>query len=211
MTRTLRSTLDDALDGRQLLSHPFYQRWEAGELSRDELTRYAEQYRHFEEMMPRFLGDLADALPSGDARTLVEANLRDEVATPSHLELFDRFAAHFDAQPAPASPAMSELLHAYDDVLAAGPVVALGGLLAYESQGAAVAESKGAGLARHYDASPAALEFWTQHGSLEHDHAAWTLAALEELAPSPSDVRDGARTVADAWWNFLDERERLAA
>ncbi len=29
-----------------MLRHPFYQRWSAGELSREELARYSGQYRH---------------------------------------------------------------------------------------------------------------------------------------------------------------------
>jgi pyrroloquinoline-quinone synthase len=210
MTTDLQQSFFAALRDRQLLDHPFYRRWEAGELTRDELTRYAEQYRHFEAMLPQFLVRLRDELEPGEARDLVEANLRDEVSPPSHLELFQLFADAFDATEAPPSPAMRELIQTYDGVARRGTVAALAGLLAYESQGASVADSKGAGLAKHYEAPLEALLFWDEHGSIEGNHAEWTFDALTSLSPDLDEVCSAARLVGDAWWAFLDERELLA-
>ncbi|MGC2485729.1 MAG: iron-containing redox enzyme family protein [Acidimicrobiales bacterium] len=211
MTTALQQSMFDVLSDRQLLDHPFYRRWEAGELSREDLTSYAEQYRHFEAMMPQFLRHLSDELEPGAARDLVLANLNDEVAAPSHLELFDAFGAFVGAVDVPASPAMSELLAAYDEVARQGVVASLAGLLAYESQGAAVADSKGAGLAAHYDAPEEALVFWREHSSIEGEHAEWTFDALDSLNPDLDDVHAATRLVGEAWWAFLDERESLAA
>src|ERR1700722_16656982 len=106
MTTALQQSMFEVLSDRQLLDHPFYRRWEAGELSRDELTLYAEQYRFFEAMLPEFLETLSDQLPEGVARNCVVANLADETGSPSHLELFDRFAAHYGATQPSISPAM---------------------------------------------------------------------------------------------------------
>jgi pyrroloquinoline-quinone synthase len=210
MNTDLQHNFFDALNDRQLLDHPFYQRWEMGTLTRDDLARYAEQYRHFETMMPGFLVQLRDSLEPGEAHDLVDANLKDEVSPPSHLELFEQFATSFGASDAPPSPAMGALLDAYVDVASQGPVSALAGLLAYESQGAAVAHSKGLGLAKHYNAPTEALTFWDEHGSIEGDHAEWTFDALASLDPDLDHVRSAARRVGDAWWAFLDERELQA-
>ena len=209
MNADLQNRFDDALAERQLLAHPFYRRWEAGTLAPSELTQYAEQYRFFEAMLPSFLQGILDQLPDGAARDLVEANLIDEVSPPSHVELFALFARHYGAKDVEVSPAMARLLDAYDQVLAQGPTHALAGLLAYESQGAAVADTKGEGLAAHYGATEEALVFWHEHGSIEGDHAAWTFDALASRTPNLEDVAAGARTVGDAWWAFLDERESL--
>jgi pyrroloquinoline-quinone synthase len=209
MSTQLQDRFADALSERQLLNHPFYRRWEEGGLSRAELTHYAEQYRFFEAMMPDFLNQLLDQLEDGDAREFVRANLNDEIFPPSHLELFDRFARHYDARDVEVSPAMARLLDAYAAVLELGPTFALAGLLAYESQGASVADTKGVGLATHYGANEEALEFWREHGSIEGDHASWTMDALASLEPDADDVAQGARLVGDAWWSFLDERESL--
>jgi pyrroloquinoline-quinone synthase len=211
MTSTLQHSMFEVLSDRQLLDHPFYRRWEAGELSRDELTSYAQQYRHFEAMMPEFLARLSEALEPGAARDLVLANLNDEVSSPSHLELFDDFGAFVGATRVPASPAMSDLLDAYEEVARRGVISSLAGLLAYESQGAAVADSKGTGLAQHYGAPEEALAFWREHSSIEGEHAEWTFDALASLSPDPQDVCAAARLVGEAWWAFLDERESLAA
>ena len=135
------------LADRQLLTHAFYQRWSAGELAAEELTSYAEQYRHFERALPGFLSaTLAQPLPER-ARTLLAANLADETGTATgtpHLALFDRFADAVGADEVPATAATEKLVQAYEK--ATSPLDALGVLVAYESQAAAVAASKAAGL-----------------------------------------------------------------
>ncbi len=161
-------------------------------------------------MLPSFLAELAALLPEGFVRDCVLKNLADEVATPTHLELFERFARFYGAGDAPASPAMRRLVESYTEVLADGAAAALAGLWAYESQGARIADTKGDGLVHFYGAQSDATDFWSVHGSLEGDHAAWTLEALESLDPGV-DVASAARRIADAWWAFLDERESVAA
>ena len=58
----LSGALSRALEGRDLLTHPFYRRWEAGLLSQDELAEYAVQYRAFEASLPVVLSDVVDRL-----------------------------------------------------------------------------------------------------------------------------------------------------
>lgn len=203
--------LDAALKDHRLLDHLFYRRWEAGEVSRDELKRYAEQYRFFEAMFPEFLEALATQLPDGPARQAVLDNLRDETSAPSHLDLFDTFARSFDAEDAPISPAMSNLVESYARLLELGTNASLAGLWAYETQGAEIAQSKAEGLVTHYGASETAVEFWTVHGLIEGDHAQWTLEALSLLGVDLTEAEVAARMIGDAWWSFLDERELLAA
>jgi pyrroloquinoline-quinone synthase len=211
MTTDLEIVLDATLSDRQLLDHPFYRRWQAGELSRDELTEYAEQYRFFETMFPGFLEKLSARLPDGPARRAVLDNLDDEVSPPNHLALFEQFANSFDASDAAISPATSHLVESYAALLGRGPEAALAGLWAYEGQGAQIAQSKAEGLITHYGAQSDALAFWTAHGSIEDDHAKWTLEALSLLEPDLGEVAFGAGLIAEAWWLFLNERELLAA
>jgi len=203
LNETLRTTLED----RQLLNHPFYRRWECGQLSREELTSYAEQYRYFETMLPEFLQALSEQLPHGAARDAVLDNLHDETFPPSHLDLFDRFASFYGAGDVGASPAMEKLVDTYRHVLETSPVAALAGLWAYESQGAQIASSKAEGLRSHYGADSEAAAFWDAHWVVESDHAAWTLGALTMLARDDHEVSSAARLVGEAWWSFLDERE----
>ena len=209
MTTEITNIVDDALVGRRLLEHPFYRRWEEGLLGHGELRDYADQYRYFEASLPTTLTDIEASLPDGPARDAVEANRADEVAVPSHLDLFEQFAAHYGAEGAPASPAMSQLLGAYRECVARSSTAALAGLLAYEIQGAEIATSKAVGLVEHYGASRPATEFWRLHGEVEGDHAQWLIDAME--IDDVDEAIYGSRLVADAWWAFLDEREAVAA
>jgi hypothetical protein len=77
--------------------------------------------------------------------------------------------------------------------------------------GAAIADSKGEGLRRHYGADETATKFWDVHGTLEADHATWTMDGLASLNGDAQVISLGARRIADSWWNFLTEREELAA
>jgi pyrroloquinoline quinone (PQQ) biosynthesis protein C len=95
--------------------------------------------------------------------------------------------------------------------LSESPAAALAGLWAYESQGAGIADSKAEGLVAHYDASDDAVAFWLAHGTIEEDHAKWTLEALETLGPDAIVAGRATRRVGDAWWEFLDERELVAS
>jgi pyrroloquinoline quinone (PQQ) biosynthesis protein C len=210
MQTKVGSTVHAALEGRRLLTHPFYRRWENGGLAPDELARYAEQYRFFESYLPEFLTQLAARLDDGPTRDAVLSNLNDEVAEPSHLSLFDLFAQAYGARDAAISPAMEALLLSYQTALVEGDAVAVAGLLAYEVQGAAIAESKRDGLVRHYGGTSPAIDFWTVHGSMEENHANWTMEGLEALSPSNEAVVRGTKLVAGAWWDFLSEREALA-
>lgn len=205
---TLEGAIDAGIAGYRLLDHPFYRRWEAGTLARQELAAYAAQYRHVEARLPGFLADLADSLPPGAARDLVQRNLADELGDPvAHLELFDRFAGAVRAGAEPPSPATEELCRTYAEVLERGPVAALAGLLAYEQQAPEVATTKAAGLRCHYGVGAAGTLFWDHHGVVDTDHSAWTAGALRSLGADPEVVRSSGRAVARAWWRFLDERE----
>ncbi len=108
----IHHALAGALAGRHLLTHPFYRRWEAGTLGQGELAAYAGQYRHIERALPVTLARIADALPEGPARTLVEANLADELGVPApHAALFESFAQRRrgggGGRPEPQRPARS--------------------------------------------------------------------------------------------------------
>ena len=211
----LSAAMDGALVGRELLEHPFYLRWQAGELSADELARYAVNYRVFEAALPIVLTAVVERLRDEgevEAAATVGQNLHDELSRPEpHLDLFDRFAAALGAPSTPEpGPAAQALVATYADLVSEGPVAAVAGLAAYETQAGAIASSKGDGLRRWYGMDAAGTAFWDVHAGLEIDHGDWSLDALALLGSDPADVADAARRAADAWWAFLDEREAEA-
>jgi pyrroloquinoline-quinone synthase len=213
MTRdTLHATVARALEGRRLLEHPFYQRWEAGELSGAELAAYAEQYRVIEAALPHALEAIAAGLAEGEARDNVCANLHDERSVPmAHLELFETFAAAVGAKPGvAATEATAALVDLQLGQASTNSTRGLAVIAAYEAQAAAIASSKAEGLRSHYELDGSATTFWDVHATMEEAHAAWSLDALAALGASEDDVFTAAREGADAWWAFLDERESSA-
>jgi pyrroloquinoline-quinone synthase len=211
----LAGAVTRAVEGRALLAHPFYRRWEAGRLEPGELAEYAVHYRAFEAALPLLLEKLARALEAEgrhDAAASVGRNLADELGRPApHLELFDRFAAAMGAHTAcPPGPAAAALVATYEELVDEGPEAALAGLAAYETQAATIAASKADGLRRFYGVDSAACEFWDVHATMDADHGEWTVDALARCGADPARVFGAARRAADAWWSLLDEREAAA-
>ena len=196
---------------RRLLDHPFYRRWERGELEASELAAYAAQYRHLEAALPELLSGIAGAMEAGRGRDAVLRTLADEAGPPSHLELFDGFAAAVDAPSDPPAPATAALLDLQRRRVAQGPATGLATLLAYEVQVPEVASSKAEGLRAHHGLDAGDTLFWDLHAGLDVEHAAWSLDALAGLAGEPGAVVEAAREAADGWWAFLDERMAVAS
>jgi pyrroloquinoline-quinone synthase len=204
--------LAEAIVGRRLLTHPFYRRWEAGTLTEGELAAYAEQYRRIERELPVTLAAIVEALPTGRARDLVEANLADELGTPEpHTQLFESFARAAGAtSDAPATPSTAALLAVVRTTAANDPVAALAMIAAYEVQAADIAASKGDGLRRHYGFDEEGTAFWDVHATQEVAHAGWSMEALTALEADLDVVQAAATVSADSWWLFLSERDELA-
>ena len=205
-----------SLDGRALLTHPFYRRWEAGELTVGELREYAVHYRAFEAALPAVLTAVVDRLHAEgetEAAAMVEDNLADELGRPEpHLALFDRFAGSLGgtATATAPGPAAEALVDTYFELVADGPVAALAGLAAYETQASAIASSKADGLRRWYGVDAGGTEFWDVHADMDADHGEWAVAALDLLGADPVEVGAAARRGAEAWWALLDERQAEA-
>ena len=87
--------LDTCIAKYDLLCHPFYKAWSAGELTRDNLREYAQDYYHHVEAFPSYLAALAIRLEEGETRRAVLANMADEkggARRASHAELWLDFA-----------------------------------------------------------------------------------------------------------------------
>src|SRR2546421_5128600 len=150
--------IDQARRRWDVLKHPFYERWECGELTRDELAFYAGEYRHAVVA----LADTAGA--TGDAAHAAEEN--------DHIALWDDFAAALDApldrEPRSETAGCAEAWRRLD-ALEARAV-----LYAVESGQPDISRTKLAGLVAHYgfeDGSPGS-EYFSLHAERDHEHAA---------------------------------------
>jgi pyrroloquinoline-quinone synthase len=201
----LWSRLDDVQARWNVLEHPFYERWSAGELSRDDLVRYAGQYRHAVVA----LAEAADrAAHAGEAFELA-AHAGEEAA---HVVLWDAFAdAAGTVGPQPAEPETTVCAEAWAgdgrDLL--GHLVAL---YAIESAQPAISRVKADGLRAHYGfAAGPATGYFDLHAERDREHA----AEGRELITARLDGADQDALVAEAErvlkanWGLLDGVERL--
>ncbi|HEX6394773.1 MAG TPA: iron-containing redox enzyme family protein [Acidimicrobiales bacterium] len=200
--------VDRSVEGLRLLDHPYYRQWQEGLLTRGELAEYAEQYRHFERVLPEALEAVASRLPAGPAHDLVAGNVEDERSRPEpHVDLFEAFATAVGSEEDKvATVATQKLVDLYREAAEAGPIEALAVIAAYETQAGDIAATKAASLDQHYGLSAQEARFWAVHSEMEAAHAAWTTEALDRLGAEPLTVSEWSSRSARAWWSFLDER-----
>ena len=193
--------LDAARRRWNVLEHPFYRRWECGELSREELTAYAGEYRHA-------VVALADA--AGQATPVAGAEHAEEEC--AHVDLWDDFARAVDAEARPARlEGTRTCVNAWTS--AADPLEALGILYAIEAGQPAVSRTKLDGLVVHYgfETDSPAASYFTLHAERDHQHAADSRVLLERHAGSEDADRvvEAAERALSGNWALLDSVEAL--
>jgi pyrroloquinoline quinone (PQQ) biosynthesis protein C len=104
----------------------------------------------------------------------------------------------------------SQLLGTYEQLLGQGPLAALAGFVAYESQSSDIAARKAEGLRRHHGLDDHDVSFWEHHAAVDARHGTWGQGAMEEYTQDLLSLVPFVRQAADAWWGFLDEREAIA-
>jgi pyrroloquinoline-quinone synthase len=203
------SRLEEVRARWNVLEHSFYQRWSEGTLSREDLGRYAGEYRHA-------VVALADAAASAarqaepEQRRALEAHAAEEA---SHVALWDDFARAVGGDPAtPAAPETEACARAWAGDGERELLPSLVALYAIESGQPAISETKLAGLREHYGVDdPAATAYFELHAELDHAHAAAERALVEpRLAGADADaLLAEAESVLRANWGLLDGVERM--
>ncbi|MEY2531471.1 MAG: pyrroloquinoline-quinone synthase, partial [Verrucomicrobiota bacterium] len=85
--------IDNQIEAKHLLKHPFYLAWTRGELSREALTDYARQYYHHVAAFPTYLSAVHAKCDDQATRKQLLDNLVDEEAgSPNHPDLWKKFA-----------------------------------------------------------------------------------------------------------------------
>ena len=227
-TQEFLQKLDARIAPFDLLCHPFYKAWSAGELSRDDLREYARDYYHHVNAFPTYLAELSMRLEESELRRAVLANLADEKGcddpsgkNPEHAELWLDFAESMGASRSlrghePVAE-VNDLTAFFHGVASEGtPEEALAAFYAYESQVPRVATEKARGLREMYGADDKTCEYFTLHSTADVHHSQiWRQQLARRLEQNPQAAESAltaAGNAAKALWSALDgiEARRVA-
>jgi len=198
----------------KLLSHPWYRKWECGELSVDSLRVYAGEYYWQVANFPRYLSRLHSQTEDLRERQVILGNLLDEENQDSpHPELWLDFAEALGldrkaVQSHEAGPAVRELIAEFQSLVASSREEGLGAILAYESQVPEVAKFKAQALRHHYFQG-SDIAKGTQFFAVHQEADVWHTQELEGLVAQLSEaqqaqVQHAATRACKALWKFLD-------
>ena len=220
--------LDARIAPFDLLCHPFYKAWSAGELSRDDLREYARDYYHHVNAFPTYLAELSMRLEESELRRAVLANLADEKgcddatgSNPEHAELWLDFAEGMGSgrnlrRHNPVAE-INHLIAFFHNVASEGtPEEALAAFYAYESQVPRVAAEKARGLREMYGADDKTCGYFTLHSTADVYHSQiWRQQLSRRLEQNPQAAEPAlaaAENAAKALWSALDgiEARRVA-
>jgi pyrroloquinoline-quinone synthase len=202
--------LETVRDRWNVLQHPFYQRWSAGELTREELATYAGQYRHAVVALADASTATAD-VAGDELQTGLRAHAAEETA---HIDLWDAFTAAVGGDVTAAPTAETAACAAAWAGDGERPLLrSLAAMYAIESGQPAISETKTEGLVEHYGFAPGsdATRYFELHAVRDIEHAAHERDLLEaRLQPGDADaLLEEAEAVLRANWELLDGVERL--
>jgi pyrroloquinoline-quinone synthase len=226
-TKAFLSLLDERIHQYDLLCHPFYKAWSAGELTHDDLREYAEDYYPHVDAFPGYLAQLGVRLEEGELRRAVLANMTDEKGGEdsfgeperSHSELWLDFVEGVGGSRIPKRRTVGEvrkLISWFHRVASEGtPEEALAAFYAYESQVPRLAQEKDRVLRELYGAGEKTRGYFTLHATADVHHAnVWRTQLEKRVKANPETAQKAlaaAERAAKALWTVLDgfEARRL--
>lgn len=211
---TILKELDELIEKRSILQHPFYQAWREGRLTIEDLATYAQIYYPHVAAFPGYLQAALQTAEDSEVRSELENNLREELGEPKpHPELWLDFASGLGLErelvsKASLHPAAKQIVAAYEMLSEESCTSALAALYAYEAQQPEVARTKADGLVELYGIyDPQTLAYFEVHAEADLRHREGERRALERClsdGASMDEVLLAAGQALDAYWGLLD-------
>ena len=191
-----------------VLQHPFYQRWSAGQLKQEELAYYAGEYHQAVCGLAEGVAATAAVASDASERKELEGHAREET---SHIALWREFAdavgTSAEQIEADGRPESMECRAAWGAASDAGYLEGLVTLYAIESGQPVISETKLAGLKEFYGYQDGpATQYFALHAELDKEHAQHSRDLINKhLVEADVDkLLAAAERAFEANWKLLD-------
>ena len=183
MNLNLIKRIDEMIEERSLLKHPFYQMWSDGKLTLDSLAGYSKEYFQLVKAVPSFMTPIIEKAPNSVISELID-NQQEES---DHIKSWIRFAGELGVSEYELIPyeglektrksvsELSELMNTYEGGACA--------MYAFEKEIPKISQTKLDGLAEFYGMSNEdATEYFKLHTEADIRHAASWRNILEKTS-----------------------------
>ena len=181
--------IDEMIEERSLLKHPFYQMWSDGKLTLDSLSGYSKEYFQLVKAVPSFMTPIIEKAPNSVISELID-NQQEES---DHIKSWIRFAGelgvseskliHYEGleKTRKSVSDLSELMNTYEGGACA--------MYAFEKEIPKISQTKLDGLAEFYGISnDEATEYFKLHTEADIRHAASWRTILEKTSTDSNNL-----------------------
>ena len=181
--------IDEMIEERSLLKHPFYQMWSDGKLTLDSLSGYSKEYFQLVKAVPSFMTPIIEKAPNSVISELID-NQQEES---DHIKSWIRFAGELGVseyeliryegleKTRKSVSELSELMNTYEGGACA--------MYAFEKEIPKISQTKLDGLAEFYGISnDEATEYFKLHTEADIRHAASWRTILEKTSTDSNNL-----------------------
>lgn len=209
--------MNKCIEKYHMLKHPFYQKWNNGELSLSDLKNYCLQYNSHVESFPCFVSSVHSLCVNSNARKILLENLLDEegyINNRPHPRLWKNFGKglglkEFDFNNIKYGYYSNKLVDDFFVLTRKSYASGLGALYAYEAQIPEVAKVKIIGLRKYFGIhDKETLSFFSTHEKADIYHSKACQKLIAELSENEiMQASESAELACKSVWNFLSEVE----
>ena len=197
--------IDEIIEARSLLKHPFYQMWSDGKLTQESLAGYSKEYFQLVKAVPEFMTPIIEKAPNSVITELTE-NQQEES---DHIKPWISFASELGISEGELIPYsgldktqkavydLAELMNTFDGGACA--------MYAFEKEIPKISQTKLDGLSEFYQiTSDEATEYFKLHTEADIIHAASWRNILEKSNADTSNLIEIAKKSVSAQNLLLD-------
>jgi len=181
--------IDEMIEERSLLKHPFYEMWSDGKLSVESLAGYSKEYFQLVKAVPSFMTPIIEKAPESVIAELIENqqeeadHIRPWIKFASELGISEEELTKYDGleKTKKAVSDLSELMNTYEGGTCA--------MYTFEKEIPKISQTKLDGMAKFYGmSSDYATEYFKLHTEADVRHAAAWRNVLEKASTSTDDL-----------------------